>query len=118
MTKPDGLEFEPETTSHSVWYKSKMYISLEVVVQIKQKWGTVVENSHPRSFLGGMILFLCLYLFHVCDFGCVSLCVLGSVCIYLRWSDACVFRVCVCVCGSFVWDVDAFISDMTHSYGA
>ena len=31
-----------------------MYFSLELVVQIKQKGGTGVENPHPRSFLVGI----------------------------------------------------------------
>ena len=41
------------TLADSLWYKSNIHFSLELVVQIKQKGDTGVENPHSRSFLGG-----------------------------------------------------------------
>jgi len=34
------------------WYKSKMHVLFEIMVQNKQKGGTGVESPPPRSFSG------------------------------------------------------------------
>jgi len=41
------------TLAHSIVIQTGNYVSSELMVQTKHKLGTVVENSHPRTFVGG-----------------------------------------------------------------